>query len=406
MSLGLAALLSFSLIALLFAVASLVEARAGDRAQAASPRFRHLAYTLGLGVYCSSWTFYGAVGSIVREGWNYLPIYLAPCVLLIAAPGFLNRLADAVDEEKAATISDFIAARFGHDTGMARLVTLTALSAIVPYVALQLRSIGIAIALLSDRAVAGSVMVAAALVLGLFAILFGARRYELAGRTEGMLFSIALESVIKLVALVVVAGVALAVIAHAPPAELGHGLAVLQAQFRPSGLSIDFAVIALISALAVVVLPRQFFMGLAQARGPHDLRDARWGAAGYIAAMAVLIVPIALAGLVAQWNVSPKLAHSGNPRDLAIRPEALAAFVASGRAWFKFVIATPEDVAEVAALAEAHALPSSRILLMPEGRDTATLRARMAWLADACLAHGYGLSDRLHIHLSGDTRGT
>ena len=116
--------------------------------------------------------------------------------------------------------------------------------------------------------------------------------------------------------------------------------------------------------------------------------------------------PPALAGLVAQWNVSPKLAHSGNPRDLAIRPEALAAFAASWRAWFKFVIATPEDVAEVAALAEAHALPARRILLMPEGRDTATLRTRMAWLADACLAHGYGLSDRLHIHLSGDTRGT
>ena len=175
MSLGLAALFSLTLIALLFAVASLVEARVDARTHATSPRLRHLAYTLGLGVYCSSWTFYGAVGSLVRDGWNYLPIYLAPCLLLIAAPGFLDRLADAVDEEKAATISDFIAARFGHDAGMARLVTLTALAAIVPYVALQLRSIGIAIALLSDRAVAAPVMLVAAVVLGLFAILFGAR---------------------------------------------------------------------------------------------------------------------------------------------------------------------------------------------------------------------------------------
>jgi len=301
MSLGLAALLSLSLIALLFAVASLVEARTARRATVTSmsPRLRQLAYTLGLGVYCSSWTFYGSVGSVVREGWNYLPIYLAPVLVLVLAPGFLQRLGDAVDEEKAATISDFIAARFGHDPGMARLVTLTALSAIVPYVALQLRSIGIAIALLSDRAVAVPVMIAAALVLGLFAILFGARRYEVAGRTEGLLFSIALESVIKLVALVVVAGVAITVIAGAPQARVDQGLAVLQSHFRPSALSIDFAVIMLISALAVVVLPRQFFMGLAQARDPHDLRDARLGAAGYLAAMALLIVPIALGGLVA-----------------------------------------------------------------------------------------------------------
>ena len=60
----------------------------------------------------------------------------------------------------------------------------------------------------------------------------------------------------------------------------------------------------------------------------------------------------------------------------------------------------------MAALAATHALPAARILLMPEGRDSETLRKRMVWLAPACLAHGYGLSDRLHIHLSGDTRGT
>ena len=119
-----------------------------------------------------------------------------------------------------------------------------------------------------------------------------------------------------------------------------------------------------------------------------------------------LAPPPALADLVVQWNVSPKLAHSGNPRDLAIRAEALAGFVASGRAWFKFVVASPADADEVAALAEAHHLPATRILLMPEGRDAATLRARMAWLAPLCLARGYSLSDRLHIHLSGDTRGT
>lgn len=113
-----------------------------------------------------------------------------------------------------------------------------------------------------------------------------------------------------------------------------------------------------------------------------------------------------LARRVHQWNVSPKLAHSGNPRELAIRAEALAVFVASGQAWFKFVIATPGDVDEVARLAEAHQLPASRIFLMPEGRDAASLRARMAWLAPLCLARGYSLSDRLHIHLSGDTRGT
>lgn len=116
--------------------------------------------------------------------------------------------------------------------------------------------------------------------------------------------------------------------------------------------------------------------------------------------------PETIANRVHQFNVSPKLTHSGNPRELAIRGEALAFFVADRRAFFKFVVATPEDVEEVAALAIEHNLPPHRIFLMPEGRDSETLRARMTWLADLCLKRGYALTDRLHIHLSGDTRGT
>jgi Na+/proline symporter len=181
---------------------------------------------------------------------------------------------------------------------MARLVTLTALCGIVPYVALQLRSIGIAIALLSSRDVAGPVMIVAAVGLGLFAILFGARRYEVAGRTEGLMFSIALESTIKLVALVIIAGVSLRVLADAPALRVQQSLALLGEHFRPAAFSIDFGVILLVSALAVVVLPRQFFMGLAQARDPHDLHRARFGLAAYIATMAAMILPIALAGLL------------------------------------------------------------------------------------------------------------
>lgn len=107
-----------------------------------------------------------------------------------------------------------------------------------------------------------------------------------------------------------------------------------------------------------------------------------------------------------QYNVSPKLAHSGNPASLALLPERLAAYAADPRAWFKFVIAEPGNVAEVLALQRAYAIPASRIFLMPEGTDSATLRAREEWLVPLCLEHGFRLSDRLHIHLFGDTRGT
>lgn len=114
----------------------------------------------------------------------------------------------------------------------------------------------------------------------------------------------------------------------------------------------------------------------------------------------------ALDSLIDQFNVSPKLAHSGNPAVLALVPERLAAWAGDPRAFFKFVVAAPEDLAEVLSLVERHAIPADRVFLMPEGRDSATLRSRAGWVADSCLRHGFNFTDRLHIHLHGDTRGT
>ncbi len=109
---------------------------------------------------------------------------------------------------------------------------------------------------------------------------------------------------------------------------------------------------------------------------------------------------------VDQYNVSPKLAHSGNAAEIALRPEMLDRWATDERAWLKFVIAEPGDVDEVLDLAAAHAIPAKRIFVMPEGTTSAALRARMEWLVPIALEHGFRLSDRMHIHLFGDTRGT
>jgi organic radical activating enzyme len=114
----------------------------------------------------------------------------------------------------------------------------------------------------------------------------------------------------------------------------------------------------------------------------------------------------ALDAQVSQYNVSPKLAHSGNPADLALLPERLAAFAADTRAWFKFVIAEPGDLAQVLDLRERYGMASERIFLMPEGTTPDVLNTRLRWLAPLALEHGLRLTDRLHIHLYGDTRGT
>lgn len=112
-----------------------------------------------------------------------------------------------------------------------------------------------------------------------------------------------------------------------------------------------------------------------------------------------------LDALIQQYNVSPKLANSGNASNLRISNEALAYFATSKKAWFKFVVSSDADLAEVSQIIKNHNLPRDRVLLMPEGRDESTLRDRRTWLAEICRDQGFRFSDRLHIQLWGSKRG-
>ena len=108
---------------------------------------------------------------------------------------------------------------------------------------------------------------------------------------------------------------------------------------------------------------------------------------------------------VDQFNVSPKLSNAGMPESLRLNAEALRFFARSTKAWFKFVVAKPDDLQEIRKLHEAHDLLVSRVLLMPEGRTSGELDQSAAWLADICREQGFRFCDRLHIRLWGDKRG-
>lgn len=105
-----------------------------------------------------------------------------------------------------------------------------------------------------------------------------------------------------------------------------------------------------------------------------------------------------------QWNVSVKLAGSGVAEDRRIKPAAIRAFL--GRdAWWKFVVSEPGEIGEVLRLAERFALPRERVLLQPEGLRAEELAARTPWLVEACKAHGFRFSPRLHVLIWGARRG-
>jgi 7-carboxy-7-deazaguanine synthase len=71
----------------------------------------------------------------------------------------------------------------------------------------------------------------------------------------------------------------------------------------------------------------------------------------------------------------------------------------------KFVMADPNDVAEVEEMRQALDAPRAKVLLMPEGANAETIRQRGLWLAEVCKQNGYRFSPRLHVDLWGDKRG-
>ena len=108
---------------------------------------------------------------------------------------------------------------------------------------------------------------------------------------------------------------------------------------------------------------------------------------------------------IAQWNVSPKLENSGNITRAREVPDALSAFGQIDTGYFKFVVATPPDVDEVAAIVAKYGLASERVMLMPEGVTAEAITERGKWVAEACVERGFSFSPRLHILLWGDERG-
>jgi 7-cyano-7-deazaguanosine (preQ0) biosynthesis protein QueE len=112
-----------------------------------------------------------------------------------------------------------------------------------------------------------------------------------------------------------------------------------------------------------------------------------------------------LIALVDRFNVSPKLANSGNPLERRYKPDALRAFATTGSSVFKFVVRDESELDEVAAIVDECALPDASIWIMPEGTDAETLLGRSRTLAEPVIGRGWNLTSRLHILLWSDERG-
>jgi PAS domain S-box-containing protein len=312
-------------LGLLFAVALVGERRA-RRGRMPGP----WAYVLALGVYCTSWTFFGTVTQALRSGWWLPPTFVGTIALFVFGWRFLRRLVREAHAQNSTTLADFVAARLGKDSALAATITGVMLLGTVPYLALQLKAVGTSFDLLAGRrgvvgdAVADSALWAA-LAMAVFAIGFGTRRAAASDRNPGLLLAIAFESLFKLVALLVI-GAFVVFGLHDGPLSLAQQAA--QRLPPAAGGSDGFLALIVLGALAMFTLPHQFHVGVIECADPDHVRGARWRFPLFLGLIALPVLPLAWAGALGLGErLPPDLYVLGLPLAAGSPGIALLAFL-------------------------------------------------------------------------------
>ncbi len=267
-------------------------------------KFKAIIYSLSLAVYFTSWTFYGAVGSAASTGWGFLPIYLGPMLMMLIGFDVLRRVATISREQRITSIADFIAHRYGRSHFIAILVTCAAVIGSVPYIALQLKgittSIDIMIRATGDVSVlSNNLSLYLAITLAVFAMVFGTRDLDASEHHRGLMWAIAFESVVKLMAFIAIGLFAIFGVfdGFESVAQTMRDHDEYQKLFTPWRFPEGFGIQLVLGMVAILCLPRQFHVAIVEYRDKTDLRMARWIFPIYLFIFASLVVPIALAGL-------------------------------------------------------------------------------------------------------------
>ncbi|HVG50852.1 MAG TPA: NahK/ErcS family hybrid sensor histidine kinase/response regulator [Xanthobacteraceae bacterium] len=295
-------------IGLLFVAASY-----GDRArQGSRDGWRRLIYPLTLAIYCTSWTFFGSVGLATKTGFDFLAIYIGPILMIGIASPLVMRIVRLAKAQNSTSIADFIAARYGKRQAVAATVACIAIVGSIPYIALQLKAVSSSLGVVLAQSGGGSQFVVplgdmalfVALAMAIFTMLFGTRHVDATEHQDGLMFAVAGESLIKLIAFVAV-GVFVTFIMFDGPFALFS--AALQrpetAQVVTSGLqSSNFFTMTVLAFFAIILLPRQFHVAVVENHDEAEVRRAAWMFPLYLVLINLFVVPIAVAGMLTFGN--------------------------------------------------------------------------------------------------------
>ncbi|EGN74694.1 Na+/proline symporter [Idiomarina sp. A28L] len=294
-------------------------------------------YGLSLAIYCTTWTYYGAVGNAIDSGWSFLPILLGPILLYMFGMPVVRKLVAVSKQQNITSIADFIASRYGKSHKMALVVTIIAAAAVIPYIALQLKAVGISFNVLSQLSPEASSNsykeLGVAILMAAFAIVFGTRRLEVTEYRSGMMLAIAFESTVKLVALCGTAIFAWILFRSGSDANFANHIQSLNLDsgwsFR-GALTPEFFIQLAMAAGAILCLPRQFHVSVVDNVDIQHLKTARWLFPLYLLLTSLAIAAIAISGVALLGN------NAGSAGDGSVYP-LLIPFL-YGQTWLAILV--------------------------------------------------------------------
>ncbi|GAB3635863.1 hypothetical protein GCM10027422_14530 [Hymenobacter arcticus] len=320
-------LFSFGYLALLFGVATAAERRSAARKSLVANPY---VYALSMAVYCTAWAYYGSVGRAAHQGLSFVGIYLGPGLLAPAWWLVLRKIIRVCRQQRLTSIADFISARYGKSASLGALVTGVCVLGVVPYIALQIKAIATSFVILTGGApgvgTTGPALFTAG-ILAVFTILFGVRSVEATERHEGVVLAVALESLVKLLAFLLLGGFVTFGL-FGGFADLFSQAAAVPAlrqlfTFRGAGTSgAEWLTLLVLSMSAVLLLPRQFQVAVVENVDENHLRKAMWLFPLYLLIINIFVLPIAFGGLL-------KLGGRGLDADTFV----LALPLATGHSW-------------------------------------------------------------------------
>lgn len=296
---------SIGYLALLFLVAWRAQ-KSGTR----SPQLGAWTYALSLGVYCTAWTYYGSIGKASRDGIDFLAVYIGPTLMAPLWWIFLRKIIRIASVQRITTLADFISSRYGKNIALGSIVTLVCFIGIIPYIALQLKAISESFDILTGSYFSSDAnslffhdtSLYVVLVMALFTLLFGAKKFQTTERHEGMMAAIAFESVVKLIAFLIIGLFVTYGLFH------GFGDIFSQAMNQASTSRLltmpqqtgyrEWFWITILSAMAFTLLPRQFQVSVVENQNENHLKTSMWVFPSYLLLINLFVLPVAIAGLL------------------------------------------------------------------------------------------------------------